>query len=103
MAAYIRSERSGDRPPGATSNQGVSSSRKRPRPVGETGTFLEDRNAQESSPMQSLMASFGGPSIFRETFAVAIGSGETAVFVVIDHRMVTLETVVHRRDGPPQP
>ncbi|MDF2730675.1 MAG: hypothetical protein K0T01_2464 [Acidimicrobiia bacterium] len=59
MAAYIRSERSGDRPPGATSNQGVSSSRKRPRPVGETGTFLEDRYAQESSPMQSLMAWFG--------------------------------------------
>jgi hypothetical protein len=34
------------------------SSRKRPRPVGETGTFLEDLDAPESSPMQSLVASF---------------------------------------------
>jgi len=56
-----------------------------------------------------------GPSIFREPplarlgqapmggcavgmfRAVAIGSGETAMFVVVDDRMVTFGTVVHRR------
>jgi len=34
------------------------SSRKRPRPVGETGTFLEDLDATESSSTQSPVASF---------------------------------------------
>ena len=35
--------------------------------------------------------------------AVAIGSGETAVFVVVDDRMVTFGTVVHPRDATGRP
>ena len=55
--------------------------------------------------MQSLMASFGVHRFFatlpfaRGLFlAVAIGSGEAVVFVVVDDRMVTFGTVVHRRE-----
>ena len=42
------------------------SSRKRPRPVGETGIFLEDLNAQGVLTHAIACGVVLGPSIFRE-------------------------------------
>jgi hypothetical protein len=49
------------------------SSRKRPRPVGETGTFLEDLDARESSSVQSPLASFWFHPFFAIFLLLAFG------------------------------
>jgi len=56
--------------------------------------LITDARRRHPHPLNYLVGLF---------HAVAIGSGETSMFIVIDDRMVTFGTVVHPRDATGRP